>query len=71
MIREAQAAGELSVTASCEVLEVSASGYYAARHGRGSRRQEADAALKVQVERVFDASRRWSSPDKMAHPQFV
>ncbi len=63
MIREAQAAGELSVTASCEVLEVSASGYYAARHGRGSRRQEADAALKVQVERVFDASRRtYGSP---------
>lgn len=47
MIQQAQAAGELSVTASCEVLEVSANGYYAARHGRGSRRQEADAALKV------------------------
>ncbi len=39
MIQQAQAAGELSVTASWEVLEVSASGYYAARHGRGSRGQ--------------------------------
>jgi len=58
MIEQTHATGQLSVEALCEVLEVSASGYYAWCQ-RGVRpRHQADEVLGDAIERVFHASRR-------------
>lgn len=48
---------DLSVTAWCEALEVSASGYYARCQRDNSPRQQADARLGAEIERVFADSR--------------
>jgi putative transposase len=58
MIEQEQAHSNLSVEALCEALDVSASGYYAWRERGISPRQQADARLGEQIERVFLASRR-------------
>ncbi len=58
MIQQEQAKGDLSVVALCEVLDVSASGYYAWCARDTSPRQQADAQLGEAIERVFIESRR-------------
>jgi putative transposase len=58
MIQHEQAHSNLSVEAMCEALEVSASGYYGWCERDLSPRQQADARLGDEVERVFVASRR-------------
>lgn len=58
MIRQEQASGGLSVEALCEALDVSPSGYYAWRERHLSPRQQADARLGNEIERVFIESRR-------------
>lgn len=57
MIYHAQATSKLSVEAWCEALEVSPSGYYAWRERDSSPRQQADARLGDEIERVFADSR--------------
>lgn len=67
MIQQEQTAGGLSVTASCEALAVSVSGYYAARRGRVGSRQQADEVLGAAVEQIFKESRRtYGSPRVVA-----
>jgi putative transposase len=58
MIQQEQASGGLSVERLCEVLDVSASGYYAWCEREVSPRQQADAQLGEEIERVFVESRR-------------
>lgn len=58
MIQQEQARSKLSVEAWCEALEVSSSGYYAWSDGKISARQQADARLGDEIERVFVESRR-------------
>lgn len=58
MIQQEQAKSSLSVEAWCETLDVSASGYYAWRGRESSPRQQADARLGNEIERVFVDSRR-------------
>jgi transposase InsO family protein len=58
MIQQAQAECGLSEAALCEALDVSASGYYAWRERENSPRQQADAQLGTEIERVFADSRR-------------
>lgn len=58
MIQQEQATSSLSVEAMCEVLDVSPSGYYAWCERDISPRQQADARLGDEVERVFIKSRR-------------
>jgi putative transposase len=58
MIQQEQATSDLSVEAWCEALDVSASGYYAWCERKDSPRQQADARLSDEIERVFKASRR-------------
>jgi len=58
MIQQEQATGGLSVETLCEVLDVSASGYYAWCEREVSPRQQADVRLGDEIERVFAASRR-------------
>jgi putative transposase len=58
MIQQEQASSNLSVEAWCEVLDVSVSGYYAWRERDISPRQQADARLGDEIERVFINSRR-------------
>jgi putative transposase len=58
MIQQEQASGGLSVEALCEALDVSPSGYYAWRERDISPRQQADAQLGNEIERVFIESRR-------------
>jgi hypothetical protein len=58
MIQQEQGKGELSVEALCEALDVSPSGYYAWRERDVSPRQQADARLGNEIERVFIQSRR-------------
>jgi putative transposase len=58
MIQQEQGSGGLSVETLCEVLDVSASGYYAWRARKVSPRQQADAQLGEEIERVFVESRR-------------
>jgi transposase InsO family protein len=57
MIQQEQATSGLSVAAMCEALDVSASGYYAWCERDSSPRQEADARLGDEIERVFTRSR--------------
>jgi len=57
MIQQKQANSNLSVAALCEALDVSPSGYYAWRERDSSPRQQADARLGDEIERVFVASR--------------
>ncbi|NDJ86906.1 MAG: IS3 family transposase [Chloroflexi bacterium] len=58
MIQQEQTPINLSVEAWCEALEVSPSGYYAWCERDISPRQQADARLGDEIERVFVASRR-------------
>lgn len=58
MIQQEQSHRDLSVEALCEALEVSASGYHAWRERESNSRQEADARLGDEIERVFIKSRR-------------
>jgi transposase InsO family protein len=58
MIQQEQASSKLSVEAWCEALDVSPSGYYAWRERDSSPRQQADARLGDEIERVFADSRR-------------
>ena len=58
MIEQEQAKKQVSVEALCEALDVSASGYYAWRERDISPRQQADAQLGDEIERVFVESRR-------------
>lgn len=58
MIQHEQATSGLSVEALCEALDVSPSGYYAWRERDISPRQQADARLGDEIERVFVESRR-------------
>ena len=58
MIEQEQTQSNLSVEALCEALEVSASGYYAWCAREISPRQQADAWLGDEIERVFIESRR-------------
>lgn len=58
MIRQEQATSDLSVEAWCEALDVCASGYYAWCAREVSLRQQADARLGEEIERVFVESRR-------------
>lgn len=58
MIQQEQASNTLSVDALCEALDVSASGYYAWCEREISPRQQADARLGDEIERVFVESRR-------------
>jgi putative transposase len=48
---------EFAISVMCQVLAVSASGYYAWRRRAPSRRARADAALAVQIQTVFVAGR--------------
>lgn len=57
MIQHEQAVSGLSIEAMCEALDVSASGYYAWCERDSSPRQEADARLGDEIERVFTRSR--------------
>jgi hypothetical protein len=57
MIQEEQVSSNLSVEAWCEALDVSPSGYYAWRERDSSPREEADARLGDEIERVFTKSR--------------
>lgn len=50
--------GHLSVERRCEVLDVSPSGYYAWRKREPSQRQREDVQLGLQIEQVFEDSRR-------------
>lgn len=58
MTQQEQATSNLSVEAWCEALDVSPSGYYAWRERDISPRQQADARLGDEIERVFADSRR-------------
>lgn len=58
MIQQEQASSNLSVEALCETLDVSPSGYYAWCDREISPRQQADARLGHEIERVFVESRR-------------
>ena len=58
MIQQEQATSGLSVEAMCEALDVSASGYYAWYERDVSPRQQSDARLGDEIERVFVKSRR-------------
>lgn len=58
MIQQEQATSNLSVAAWCEALDVSPSGYYAWRERDISPRQQAEARLGDEIERVFADSRR-------------
>jgi len=58
MIQQEQASSNLSVSELCEVLDVSASGYYAWRERDTSPRKQADTWLGNEIERVFVESRR-------------
>ena len=58
MIQQEQATSGLSVEGWCEALEVSPSGYYAWCERDISPRQQADARLGEEIERVFTRSRR-------------
>jgi len=58
MIQQEQATSNLSVEAWCEALDVSPSGYYAGRERDISPRQQAEARLGDEIERVFADSRR-------------
>jgi transposase InsO family protein len=58
MIQYEQASSNLSVEAWCEALDVSVSGYYAWCARDISPRQQADARLGDEIERVFVESRR-------------
>jgi transposase InsO family protein len=58
MIQQEQATSDLSVEAWCEALDVSPSSYYAWRERDSSPRQQADARLGDEIERVFADSRR-------------
>jgi transposase InsO family protein len=58
MIRHEQATSGLSAEALCEVLDVSASGYYAWCARDINPRQQADRCLSDEIERVFIRSRR-------------
>jgi len=58
MIQEEQATIDLSIEMLCETLDVSASGYYAWRKRDISPRQQADARLGDEIERIFVESRR-------------
>jgi transposase InsO family protein len=58
MIQQEQANSALSVAAWCAALDVSPSGYYAWCEREVSPRQQADARLGDEIERVFVASRR-------------
>lgn len=58
MIQQEQATSGLSVEALCEALDVSASGYYAWCERDVSPRQQANARLGDEIERVFVESRR-------------
>lgn len=58
MIQQEQATSNLSVEAWCEALDVSPSGYYAWRERDISPRQQAEARLGDEIERVFADSRR-------------
>lgn len=58
MIQQEQGTSNLSVEAMCEALDVSASGYYAWCARDISPRQQADARLGAEIERVFIESRR-------------
>lgn len=58
MIQQEQVSSNLSVEGLCAALDVSQSGYYAWRQREVSLRQQADAQLADEVERVFIASRR-------------
>lgn len=58
MIQQEQATSDLSVAAWSEALEVSPSGYYAWCERESSPRQQADARLGDEIERVFADSRR-------------
>jgi putative transposase len=57
MIQQEQANSDLSVAAWCEALAVSASVYYAWCERDSSPRQQADAQLGAEIERVFADSR--------------
>jgi transposase InsO family protein len=58
MIEQEQATNGLSVDNLCEVLAVSSSGYYAWRKRGISQRDQADAKLGAEIERVFHDSRQ-------------
>lgn len=58
MIQQEQATSNLSVEAWCEALDVSPSGYYAWCERDISPRQQSDARLGDEIERVFADSRR-------------
>lgn len=58
MIQQEQTTSKLSVDAMCEALDVSPSGYYAWCEREVSPRQQADARLGDEIERVFIESRR-------------
>ncbi len=58
MIQQEQASSNLSVEALCATLDVSPSGYYAWCDREISPRQQADARLGDEIERVFVESRR-------------
>lgn len=58
MIQQEQATSDLSVEAWCEALDVSPSGYYAWCQRDIRPRQQADARLGAEIERVFADSRR-------------
>jgi transposase InsO family protein len=63
MIQQEHANSNLSVAALCEALDVSPSGYYAWCDRDISPRQQADARLGDEIERVFIESRRtYGSP---------
>ena len=55
----------VSVEAMCEVLEVSASGYYASRNRPSCKRHQADMQLGEDVERVFVESRLTYGSDRV------
>lgn len=56
---------QMSVEAMCEVLDVSPSGYYASRQREVRARQESDAQLGQEIERVFLDSRRTYGSDRV------
>ena len=58
MIQQEQTRSNLSIEALCEALEVSASGYYGWCGREISPRQQSDAQLGNEIERVFIKSRR-------------
>lgn len=59
----AEHAQEYPVTRQCQVLEIAVSGYYAWRHEQTRVRQQANAALLVAIQDIYQQNRRmYGSP---------